>query len=190
MKNALGMKSTGFKLWKIAAVAGACMALAVFGGTTAAFPQSVPASEGCQGPEMPRFDDCQRLEGSWLYTVTIPNPSGAPIVFQGVETYAAGGGYSEADQLSFTPGYLATAGHGAWRLTGERTFLLTYVNLTYDAGGNATGTSKVRQTTRLDHQGKTYSGSGDFTYYDLNGKVVAAGTFTITAQRILVQAPQ
>jgi hypothetical protein len=42
----------------------------------------------------------------------------------------------------------------------------------------------------LDHQGKTYSGSGDFTYYDLNGKVVAAGTFTITAQRILVQALQ
>ena len=108
MKNALGMKSTGFKLWKIAAVAGAFMALAAFGGTTAAFAQSVPASEGCQGPEMPRFDDCQRLEGSWLYTVTIPNPSGAPIVFQGVETYAAGGGYSEADQLSFTPGYLAT----------------------------------------------------------------------------------
>jgi hypothetical protein len=46
MKNALGMKSTGFKLWKIAAVAGACMALAAFGGTTAAFAQSVPASEG------------------------------------------------------------------------------------------------------------------------------------------------
>jgi hypothetical protein len=67
MKNALGMKSTGFKLWKIAAVAGACMALAAFGGTTAAFAQSVPAGEGCQGPEMSRFDDCQRLEGSSLF---------------------------------------------------------------------------------------------------------------------------
>jgi len=139
---------------------------------------------------MPRFDSCQRVEGSWLYTVSIPNPSGPPIVFQGVETYAAGGGYSEADQLSFTPGYLATAGHGAWRLTGDRTFLLTYVNLTYDPAGNATGSSKVRQIMKLDHQGKNYTGSGDFTYYDLNGKVVAAGTFTITAQRIMVQAPQ
>jgi len=190
MKNALGMKSTEFKLWKIAAVAGACMALAAFGGTTAAFAQALPASEACQGPEMPRFDSCQRVEGSWLYTVSIPNPSSPPTVFQGVETYSAGGGYSEADQLSFTPGYLATAGHGAWRLTTDRTFLLTYVNLTYDPAGNATGSSKVRQIMKLDHQGKNYTGSGDFTYYDLNGKVVAAGTFTITAQRIMVQAPQ
>jgi hypothetical protein len=190
MKNALGIKSTGFKLWTIAAVAGAWMALGAFGGTTPAFGQTLHESEECQGPEISRFEGCQRLEGSWLYTVTIPNPSGAPTVFQGVETYAAGGGYSEADQLSFTPGYLATAGHGAWKSTGERAFLLTYLNLTYDSSGNATGKSKVRQIAKMDNQGKTYSGSGDFTYYDLDGKVVAAGTFTITAMRILVQAPQ
>jgi hypothetical protein len=190
MKKALGMKSTGFKVWTIAIVAGAWMAVAAIGGTGSAHAQSLPASEACHGPEMPRFENCQRLEGSWLYTVSIPNPPGAPIVFQGVETYAAGGGYSEADQLSFTPGYLATAGHGAWRQIEGRAFLLTYVNLTYDASGNATGTSKVRQIAKMDNQGKTYSGSGDFTYYDLNGKVVATGTFTITAQRILVEAPQ
>jgi hypothetical protein len=185
------MKSTGFKVWTIAVVAGAWMAAAAIGGTAAAHAQSLPASEACQGPEMPRYESCQRLVGSWLYTVSIPNPGAAPTVFQGVETYAAGGGYSEADQLSFTPGYLATAGHGAWRMIeGRGAFLLTYLNLTYDAFGNATGTSKVRQIAKIDNQGKMYSGSGDFTYYDLNGAVVASGTFTITAQRILVQAPQ
>jgi hypothetical protein len=127
-------------------------------------------------------------EGSWLYKVSIPDPPDAPIVFLGTETYAAGGGYVEADQLSFTPGYLATAGHGAWESTGDNTFLLTYMNLTYDKSGNATGSSRVRQKTKLD--GDKYSGSGDYFYYDLDGKVTASGTFTITAKRILVQAPK
>jgi hypothetical protein len=111
-----------------------------------------------------------------------------PIVFLGTETYSAGGGYVEADQLSFTPGYLATAGHGGWKSTGKDAFLLTYMNLTYDANGNPTGSGKVRQTTTMS--GNSYSGSGDYHYYDVNGKVVASGTFTITAKRILVQAPK
>jgi len=130
----------------------------------------------------------QNPEGSWLYKVSIPDPPDAPIVFLGTETYSAGGGYVEADQLSFTPGYLATAGHGAWESTGNNTFLLTYMNLTYDASGNPTGSGKVRQKTKLD--GDQYSGSGDYFYYDLDGKVIASGTFTITAKRILVQAPK
>jgi hypothetical protein len=153
-------------------------ALAVFGSPTALFAQNANQTNVAS----------QNPQGSWLYTVTIPNPGGAPIVFQGIETYSAGGGYVEADQLSFTPGYLATAGHGGWLSTGSSTFILTYANLTYDGAGNATGSSKVRQTTKL--AGNSYSGSGDFFYYDLNGEVVANGTFTITAKRILVQAPQ
>lgn len=56
MKKALGMKSTGFKVWTIAVAAGAWMAVAAIGGTGSAHAQSLPASEACQGPEMPRFD--------------------------------------------------------------------------------------------------------------------------------------
>ena len=57
-----------------------------------------------------------------------------------------------ADQLSFNPLAVASAGHGAWQMTGQRTFNLTYLNLTFDAfsSGNPTGTLKVRQTTRMD----------------------------------------
>jgi hypothetical protein len=72
--------------------------------------------------------------------------------------------------------------------TGKNRFLLTYDNLTYDASGNATGSGKVRQTTKMN--GNSYSGSGDFFYYDLNGNVVASGAFTITAKRIRVESPQ
>jgi len=128
-------------------------------------------------------------EGSWLYTVTIPG-----YTFQGIETYSAGGGYTEADQLSFNPLAVASAGHGAWQMTGARTFNLTYLNLTFDgfSSGNPTGTLKVRQTTTLSKSGNSYTGAGDFTYYDLDGNPIPSisGTFTITATRIVVQAPQ
>lgn len=178
------------RISKIMVSASLLFAGATLSGAAPAMAQnSLEASVLCQGPEAPWPSLCQSPEGSWLYTVTLPNPGGAPIVFQGVETYAAGGGYSEADQLSFTPGYFATAGHGAWRSTGPGTFLLTYLNLTYDASGNPTGSGKVRQTTTMNKNGTSYSGSGDFFYYDLNGNTVASGTFTITATRIMVQKP-
>ena len=90
--------------------------------------------------------------------------------------------------MSFTPGYLATAGHGGWKITGNNTFILTYMNLTYDANGNPTGSGEVRQTTTM--AGNSYTGSGDYAYFDVNGNVVASGTFTITAKRILVKAPK
>jgi hypothetical protein len=131
----------------------------------------------------------QGPEGSWLYTATIPG-----YTFQGIETYSAGGGYTEADQLSFNPIAVASAGHGVWKMTGERTFDLTYLNLTFDAfsSGNRTGTLKVRQTTTISKNGNSYTGSGDYTYYDLDGKPILSisGTFTIRATRIVVQAPK
>jgi hypothetical protein len=160
------------------AVALTVLALAALGSPATAFAQDSFQSKAAS----------RTPQGSWLYTVTIPNPPNAPIVFLGTETYSAGGGYVEADQLSFTPGYLATAGHGGWKSIGKDAFLLTYMNLTYDANGNPTGSGKVRQTTTMS--GNSYSGSGDYAYYDVNGNVVASGTFTVTAKRIRVQAPK
>jgi hypothetical protein len=82
------------------------------------------------------------------------------------------------------------AEHGAH---GGGIFLLTYFNLTFNgfATGNPTGYLKVRQTAKLARDGNSYSGSGDYTYYDLNGNSIpgGSGTFTITSERILVQAP-
>ncbi len=135
-----------------------------------------------------RGSDASGPEGSWLYTVTIPG-----YTFLGIETYAAGGGYTEADQLSFTPLAVASAGHGVWKATWDRTFVLTYVNLTFDSFnlGNPTGTLKVRQTAKLSRDGNSYSGSGDYTYYDQNGNAIPSisGTFTITATRMHAEEP-
>ena len=175
------MKTDSCRLLKLFAIALTALgALIPLGVPTAASAQNSPQFSASL-PEGP--------EGSWLYTVTIPGYS-----FQGIETYSAGGGYTEADQLSFSPIAVASAGHGAWKMTGGSTFNLTYLNLTFDAfsSGNPTGTLKVRQTTRIDKSGNSYSGSGDYTYYDLDGNPIPSisGTFTITAKRIAVQAQQ
>jgi len=134
----------------------------------------------------------QQPVGSWLYTVTIPvddNPANN-IVFQGVETYMVGGGYIETDQLSFSPTLgLSTPSHGSWASTGGSDFLMTYLNFTFDSTGTAQGEGMIRQTAAIGKDKKSYSGSGDFSYFDPTGKVVLAGTFTVTATRIEVQAP-
>ncbi len=131
----------------------------------------------------------QGPEGSWLFTVTATSASGLPSPIIGIETYAAGGGYTETDQLSFMPSSLATPGHGAWKRTGERTFLLTYLTLNHDTQGTFQGTSKIRQVAKLNETGNAYSGSGNFDVYDVQGNVILSGTFTIQATRIQVETP-
>jgi hypothetical protein len=180
-----GMAKPGLRhLHNVVAMLAVLAGLTVFCGPAAATAQNATESKSQLTDSHPRGP-----EGSWLYTVTIPG-----YTFQGIETYSAGGGYTEADQLSFSPIAVASAGHGAWKMTGEKTFVLTYLNLTFDAfsSGNPTGTLKVRQDTRIDGSGNSYTGWGDYTYYDLNGNPIPSisGTFTITATRILVQAPQ
>ena len=168
------MNTTRRQLLKSAGALSSLGALAALGSPTAAFAKS--ANED-QGPE-----------GSWLYTVTITD-SDPTFTELGLETYGAGGGYVGIDQLSFTPGSLATPGHGSWKSTGKRTFLLTFLNLTYDAAGTPQGTSKVRQVATLSEDGNAYSGSGNFDGYDVSGSVIFSGAFTITAVRIALEKP-
>jgi len=154
----------------------ALIAVGLLGNTAPMRAQSVP----------------QQPVGSWLYTVTIP-VDGDPahnLVFRGVETYMLGGGYIETDQLSFSATLgLSTPSHGSWASTGGSDFLMTYLNFTFDSTGTAQGKAMIRQTATLGRDRKSYSGSGDFSYFDPAGNVVLAGTFTVTATRIEVQAP-
>jgi len=163
------------QLLKSAGALSALGALAALESPTAAFAQNTHAG---QGPE-----------GSWLYTVTATSSSGPPSTVLGLETYSAGGGYIETDQFSFMHSSLATPGHGSWKLTGARTFLLTYINLSYDTHGTPQGTTKIRQVATLNQAGTAYSGTGNFGVYDVHGNVILSGTFTIKATRIGVESP-
>ena len=176
----------GRRSGRVAAV-GLFMAFAAFAGAAPALAGNVEEADKAQASNS--HDGAQGPEGSWLYTVTGLDSTGFAFSFKGTETYAAGGGYTEADQLGFSPGTLAQPGHGAWKITDERKFLLTYVNLTYNADGSQAGNGKVRQTTKLSANGDSYTGSGDYLYYGPDGGVIDQGTFTITAKRIQVEAP-
>jgi hypothetical protein len=147
---------------------------------------------GNQAPAPAQPMVLQHPVGSWLYKVTIPvdDDPAHNIVFQGLETYMMDGGYIETDQLSFSPTLgLSTPSHGAWTSTAGSNFLMTYLNFTFDKTGTAQGKTLVRQTATIGADKKSYTGSGDFSYFDPTGKVVLAGSFTVTATRIEVQAP-
>ncbi len=163
------------QLLKGAGVLSALGVLTALESPTAAFAKNSGAG---QGPE-----------GSWLFAVTATSASGLPSPILGLETYAAGGGYTETDQLSFMPSSLATPGHGSWRSTGERTFLLTYLTLNHDTQGTFQGTSKIRQIATLNEADNAYSGSGNFDVYDVHGNVILSGTFTIQATRVRIETP-
>lgn len=187
MKNTMGISALSKRFRKHFVAAFLVLAIVIVAGA----PVIAKAQAAIERPAgiASIFPQIQTPEGSWLYHVAIPG-----YTFDGVESYHFGGTYSEADQLSFAPFGVASAGHGVWQQTGPRTFLLTYVNLTFDGfgSGNPTGTLKVVQKATVDKTGNVYTGSGDYTYYDLDGKPLPqiSGSFTIKATRIRIEAPK
>src|SRR5665213_3356443 len=89
------MKAKHRQLLQSGAVLTIMLALAVLGNPAAAFAQDSQNLDSENQDAVQSNVASQTPEGSWLYTVTIPNPPGAPIVLVGTETYAAGGGYVE-----------------------------------------------------------------------------------------------
>jgi hypothetical protein len=51
------------------------------------------------------------------------------------------------------------------------------------------GTLEYRQTAKLGRDGNTFTGSGDFEYYDAAGVGLGSGSYTITATRIIAGSP-
>jgi hypothetical protein len=166
---------TKLQLIQGAAVLIAIFALGVLASPTTAFSQSDQSSQdtrSCQGPT-----------GSWRYSVP---QAGAPDI-QGFDTYSADGGYATVDVIG---GLFQTTGIGSWKCTGHNTWELTFFTLNYDpTSGALLGTLEYRQTAKLDRDGDTFSGSGDFEYYDAAGVGVGSGSYTITATRIIAGSP-
>src|SRR5665213_3177115 len=90
-RNMEGMAKPRLRhLHNVVAVLAVLAGLAVFGGPAAATAQNAAESKAQLTDRLP-----QGPEGSWLYTVTIPG-----YTFQGIKTYSAGGGYTEAALLT------------------------------------------------------------------------------------------
>jgi len=135
------------------------------------------------------FRQSDRLEGSWLVTVT---SNGAP-PFKGLITFNNGGGLIASAQgdilLSPPPGVppVATAGHGAWEKTGNRRYAFTFIQILYGSDGSYQGEAKSRHKITLNNSGNRWSGQLQFEIFDADGNVVFSGSGTEQATRIEVE---
>jgi hypothetical protein len=122
------------------------------------------------------------IEGTWLVTVTIPD---GPPPFPALVSYARGG------VLTTTDGGTAPAlGHvyqGTWARTGSREFAFTFLGLQYDAQGVFTNYFRVRETVRLSRNGNAYNGEATFEVLDTAMNVIATGSLTTHATRVLAR---
>jgi hypothetical protein len=130
----------------------------------------------------------QRLEGSWVVTVTPVVPPGVPQPpsFRAYATIARGGAFIGTDTRR-----LFNIQHGAWAHTGGHDFAWTFIEEVVDAMGNFAGTVKIR--VRLAVTGANeFIGVSNAEERNAAGVVTANRCGTIRAERITVEplAPQ
>lgn len=125
----------------------------------------------------------QRPEGSWLVTEITTSGPPTPTI-QALFTYDTGGGVVETDQLDFNPKALISPEHGAWKSTGGNQFVAHLIDFHFDSKGNPAGTLQEQETNTLSENGNTYTGSATFQQFDVNGKQITSGSFSIHATRI------
>lgn len=128
--------------------------------------------------------------GAWRNTVT---DSGQPPILS-LATLAADGtllvadppvtpaGPGGPDKLDF-----ASAGHGTWTSTGDRTLTFTFLELHANEQGAFTGIVTVRGTGQLSADGNALTGAFTFDVTDPTGKVVFASDGTYHGTRIVVE---
>jgi len=130
----------------------------------------------------------QRLEGSWVITVTPAVPPGVPQPpsFRAYGTFARGGAMIGTDTRR-----LFNIQHGAWKHLGGREFAFTFIEELVDVMGNFAGTVKVR--VKLDVTDKDeFVGVSNAEERNAAGVVTAIRCGTVRGARITVEplAPQ
>ena len=132
--------------------------------------------------------NARELVGSWLVKVTATSGPPPPS-FHALYTFIPGNSVIETDETDFTTQSLASPAHGAWKSIGKGRFASRILNFFFDAKGNPAGTVEVRETETLSKNGNIYTGSGEFTTFNRQGKQIDFGTFTTRATRITVKLP-
>jgi hypothetical protein len=147
-------------------------------------------------------DDEERhnnVVGTWF--VSVPSATGlavcsngvlvapAPPPFVQLETFAAGGTYTETNSvLNFNTaaslGFNGSDGHGAWKTQGEGHYKLTFRKLLYTGTGEYAGNADLNKNITV--QDNTISGTFTVKFSLLNGtQLCASGQFSgerITAE--------
>jgi hypothetical protein len=145
--------------------AGALGALAALFSPTAAFALTTTGST-------------QSLEGGWRTTITLQG--NAP--FQGLITFAAGGGLVDTQQIDLSQ--QGTPGIGSWVGTGGGAFALNFFKIASDNKGNLSFTVRFVITVQLSGDQNAFNGSGTFTVFDPNGNNQVTHTLQFDGTRL------
>jgi hypothetical protein len=134
--------------------------------------------------ERQREAQAQRLEGSWVITVTAVVPPGVPPppVRNAYVSFARGGASILSDRLA----PFANPGHGAWEHRGGNEFAWTFIADNFDAAGNFLGTLKVRVKIIITGS-DTFVGVDNAEVRSPAGNLVFSACNTIRGERIKVE---
>jgi len=164
------------------AMLAAIAALALSSGITFAQSPKEKLDISADAPTTQEFVDNGSIVGSWY--VSSSSPDRPP--FKGMITFAEGGGMIASAQgdILLNINSLATAGHGAWVRTGNRTFLFTFRQIFYKPDGSYDGGIRVRHTATMKRNGLAWTGELTVEFFDVNDNIVSVGTGSGTATRI------
>jgi len=133
----------------------------------------------------------EELEGSWLFTITIPNvPAGFPNTFRSLITFIPGGGLINLAWSPTLPVLISKSpwiGHGAWARTGGNEFGLTVIYPRCDINGAFIGSGKGRGNLLVSEEANQASGTFAVDLYDENGTLFVSGGGSVQATRIVVE---
>jgi hypothetical protein len=128
-----------------------------------------------------------QLEGTWRVTVT--PPPGGPPAYPSFASFAGGGVLITAPDPSVGPSVTST-GQGTWVRTQANQFASTHVAFRYDAGGNITGTIRIKASYQLTGK-DSFEGNGQLQICDasLNNCFTFPGCSTLRGERINAEPP-
>ena len=136
-----------------------------------------------QEKSFPQLGGGGRLDGTWDVLVTLRNCQTNDEIrtFASTTTFMTGG--TLLDSTSGIPPAQKTPGHGVWRHDSRNNYQFSFKNFNFDAAGNYTGWTIVRQVATLNSNGNDYTSSGTSEVYAPNGTLLFNGCSTTTATR-------
>ena len=121
-----------------------------------------------------------KLEGVWQ-TVVTPRicATGVPVgpTFPGILLFENGGTMTGTSTA-------VTSTYGLWRREpGVPQYSFASLSLRYDPAGNWIGSRRITQAVTLEFPGSTFTSTGTFQDYDVNGSPTMSGCATSTGSR-------
>lgn len=133
-----------------------------------------------EGPEQTA---AQRLEGTWMSTVTLESPpAGVDPTFLALNTFTRSGEVlvSSSQKLPVS----RSLAQGEWVRVGDRRFECSFTWFRFDAAGTFIGTQRVRRTMTLGPSLDTFTSTDVVELIAPNGTVIATSNATEAATRL------